>query len=304
MMANTLSPMPNSALPYIDLHTHTKRSDGKLTAEELLQQAADAGIGVLALTDHNITPPDLEELQAQFPAIRLVRGAEVSCRYTTADGHEVELHVVALCFDPQHPRMLDVLGRNETDRRPYINALLEKLAVCGIDIGTYDTLRAANPDSRHIGRMHLAKAMAAQGYVKNIEEAFDVYLGAFGQRLAYVPSPIQYASLEEAVAAIRAAGGVPVLAHLYYYQLSGEENLRLVQRFKELAGDAAAMEVEYGRYPRHIRDRLAAMAEEYDLMPSAGSDYHAQAAFETLEHQIPLSACARLADYIAAHCRN
>jgi len=97
---------------------------------------------------------------------------------------------------------------------------------------------------------------------------------------------------------------VSVLAHLYYYQLSEEENLRLVQRFKELAGDAAAMEVEYGRYPRHVRDKLAAMAEEYDLMPSAGSDYHAQAAFETLEHQIPLSACARLADYIAAHCRN
>ena len=302
MPGHTLSPMPNSALPYIDLHTHTKRSDGRLTAEELLRQAADAGIGVLALTDHNVTPPDLEALQAQFPAIRLVRGAEVSCLYATADGKEVELHVVALCFDPQHPKMLDVLGRSQTDRRPYINALLERLAVCGIDIGTYDTLRAANPDSRHIGRMHLAKAMAEQGYVKSIEEAFDVYLGAFGQRLAYVKNPLQYASLEETVDAIRAAGGVPVLAHLYYYQLSEEENLRLVRRFKALAGDAAAMEVEYGRYPRRIRDRLAAIAEEYGLMPSAGSDYHAQAAFETLEHHIPISACRELADYIALYC--
>lgn len=302
MPANTLSPMPNSAGPYIDLHTHTKRSDGKLTAEELLQQAMDTGIGVLALTDHNVTPPDLEALQAQFPAIRLVRGTEVSCLYTTADGREVELHVVALCFDPQHPKMLDVLGRGQMDRRPYVNALLEKLAIYGIDIGTYDTLRAANPDSRHIGRMHLAKAMAERGYVKNIEEAFDVYLGAFGQRLAYVKNPLQYASLEETVDAIRAAGGVPVLAHLYYYQLSDSENLRLVRRFKTLAGDAAAMEVEYGRYPRHIRDALAAIAEEYGLMPSAGSDYHAQAAFETLDHRIPQSSCARLADYIALHC--
>ena len=68
------------------------------------------------------------------------------------------------------------------------------------------------------------------------------------------------------------------------------------------AGDAAAMEVEYGRYPRHIRDRLASMAQEYGLMPSAGSDYHAQAAFETLDHRTPISACAQLADYIAAHC--
>lgn len=298
MPGHTLSPMPNSAGPYIDLHTHTKRSDGKLTAEELLQRAIDAGIGVLALTDHNVTPPDLEELQAQFPTIRLVRGAEVSCLYTTADGKEVELHVVAICFDPQHPKMLDVLGRSQMDRRPYINALLEKLALCNIDIGTYDSLRAANPDSRHIGRMHLAKTMAERGYVKNIEEAFDVYLGAFGQRLAYVKNPLRYASLEEAVDAIRAAGGVPVLAHLYYYQLSDEENLRLVRRFKELAGESAAMEVEYGRYPRELRDKLAAIAAEYDLMPSAGSDYHAQASFETLDHRIPREVCARMAEYI------
>lgn len=296
---HTLSPMPNSAGPYIDLHTHTKRSDGKLTAEELLQKAADAGIGVLALTDHNVTPPDLEELQAQFPTIRLVRGAEVSCLYTTTEGKDVELHVVAICFDPRHPKMLDVLGRSQMDRRPYINALLEKLAVYGIDIGTYDSLRTANPDSRHIGRMHLAKAMVELGYVQTIEDAFDIYLGAFGQRKAYVKNPLKYASLEEAVDAIRAADGVPVLAHLYYYQLSEEENLRLVRRFKELAGEAGAMEVEYGRYPRELRDRLARIAKEYDLMPSAGSDYHAQASFERLDHHIPQEVCARMAEYIA-----
>lgn len=301
MTVHTLSPMPNSAGPYIDLHTHTSRSDGKLTPQELLTQAAAAGIGVLALTDHNVTPPDLEDLQAQFPTNRLVQGTEISCLYTTADGNEVELHVVALCFDPQHPAMVDVLGRSQTDRRPYINALLEKLAVHGIDIGTYDTLRAAHSTSRHIGRMHLAETMVQQGYVKSIEEAFDVYLGAFGQRLAYVPNPLKYATLDETVSAVLAAGGVPILAHLYYYQLSEDENLRLVRKFKALAEDAAAMEVEYGRYPRHIQDRLAAMAEKYGLMHSAGSDYHAQAAFETLAHQVPRSACAGLADFIDRH---
>ena len=301
MQGRTLLPTPNSAGPYIDLHTHTKRSDGKLPAEDLLQQAAAAGIGVLALTDHNVTPPDLEELQSQFPTVRLVRGAEVSCLYPTADGKDVELHVVAIGFDPAHPKMADVLGRSQMDRRPYINALLEKLAVHGIDIGTYDTLRAANPDSRHIGRMHLAKTMAERGYVANIEEAFDVYLGAFGERKAYVKNPLRYASLEEAVDAILAAGGIPVLAHLYYYQLSDEENLRLVRRFKALAGDAAAMEVEYGRYPREVRDKLAAIAAEYDLMPSAGSDYHAQASFETLDHCIPREVCDRLQAYFDSH---
>ena len=302
MTGSTLSPMPNSAGGYIDLHTHTNRSDGKLPPDELLRRAADAGIGVLAITDHNVTPPDLEALQSRFPAIRLVRGAEVSCTYP-AEGRNVELHVVALCFDPQHPQMTDVLSRSQTDRRPYVNALLEKLSACGIDAGTYDELRAAWPDSRHVGRMHLAKTMVERGYVQSIEEAFDVYLGAFGQRRAYVENPLRYASLEEAVSAILAAGGVPVLAHLYYYQLSHEENLRLVRYFKELAGDAAAMEVEYGRYDRALRDALAAIAAEYGLMPSAGSDYHAQATFETLDHRTPLSACARLAEYIESHCK-
>ena len=106
---------------------------------------------------------------------------------------------------------------------------------------------------------------------------------------------------DSAVEAIRAADGVPILAHLYYYQLSEEENLRLVRRFKELAGDAGAMEVEYGRYPRELRDRLAKIAEEYDLIPSAGSDYHAQASFERLDHHIPRKVCARMAEYIAQH---
>ena len=72
MLPNTLTPTTPSAGPYIDLHTHTKRSDGKLTVHELLTQAAEVGIGVLALTDHNVTPPDLEELQQQYPTIRLV----------------------------------------------------------------------------------------------------------------------------------------------------------------------------------------------------------------------------------------
>ena len=265
-------------LPYIDLHTHTCLSDGNLTPEELLREAREAGIGILALTDHNSTE-DLTAYRAAFPELTLIQGAEITCRYL-----QHELHVVALGIDPEDPRLRAVLAQNQPDRRPYLTAILDKLRALGLDVGTYDELQAANPHSRHFGRMQIAKEMVNRGYVSSADEAFDIYMGAHGQRLAYVANPLKYVSLEEAVEAILSAGGVPVLAHLYYYLLDAEGERALVRRFKELAGDRAAMEVEYAAYDRAQRDALKALADEFGLMHSCASDYHGNLEGETLAH--------------------
>ena len=264
--------------PYIDLHTHTCLSDGNLTPEELLRDAREAGIGILALTDHNSTE-DLTAYRAAFPELRLIQGAEITCRYL-----QHELHVVALGIDPEDPRLRAVLAQNQPDRRPYLTAILDKLRNLGLDVGTYDELQAANPHSRHFGRMQIAKEMVNRGYVSSADEAFDIYMGAHGQRLAYVANPLKYVSLEEAVEAILSAGGVPVLAHLYYYLLDAEGERALVRRFKELAGGKAAMEVEYAAYDRAQRDALKALADEFGLMHSCASDYHGNLEGETLAH--------------------
>ena len=264
--------------PYIDLHTHTCLSDGNLTPEELLTAARAAGIGILALTDHNSTE-DLTAYRAAFPELTLIQGAEITCRYL-----QHELHVVALGIDPENPRLRAVLAQNQPDRRPYLTAILDKLRALGLDVGTYDELQAANPHSRHFGRMQIAKEMVKRGYVNSADEAFDIYMGAHGQRLAYVANPLKYVSLEEAVEAILSAGGVPVLAHLYYYLLDSEGERALVRRFKELAGDKAAMEVEYAAYDRAQRDALKALADEFGLMHSCASDYHGNLEGETLAH--------------------
>ena len=265
-------------LPYIDLHTHSCLSDGNLTPEELLRDAREAGIGILALTDHNSTE-DLTAYRAAFPELRLIQGAEITCRYL-----QHELHVVALGIDPEDPRLRAVLAQNQPDRRPYLTAILAKLRNLGLDVGTYDELQAANPHSRHFGRMQIAKEMVNRGYVSSADEAFDIYMGAHGQRLAYVANPLKYVSLEEAVEAILSAGGVPVLAHLYYYLLDAEGERALVRRFKELAGEKAAMEVEYAAYDRAQRDALGALADEFGLMHSCASDYHGNLEGETLAH--------------------
>lgn len=265
-------------LPYIDLHTHTCLSDGDLTPEELLTAAREAGIGILALTDHNSTE-DLTAYRAAFPELTLIQGAEITCRYL-----QHELHVVALGIDPEDPKLRAVLAQNQPDRRPYLTAILDKLRALGLDVGTYDELQAANPHSRHFGRMQIAKEMVNRGHVSSADEAFDIYMGAHGQRLAYVANPLKYVSLEEAVEAILSAGGVPVLAHLYYYLLDSEGERALVRRFKELAGEKAAMEVEYAAYDRAQREALKALADEFGLMHSCASDYHGNLEDETLAH--------------------
>lgn len=275
---------------YIDLHTHSCLSDGSLTPEALLTAAREAGIGILALTDHNATA-DLEPLQAAFPDLTLIQGAEITCRYL-----DQELHVVALGIDPENPKLRAVLQNNQPDRRPYLTAILEKLRALGIDVGTYDELQAANPHSRHFGRMQIAKEMQRRGYVATADEAFDVYMGAHGQRLAYVANPLKYVTLEEAVEAILDAGGIPVLAHLYYYLLDTEGERALVRRFKELAGDKVAMEVHYAAYTPAQRESLAAIADEFGLMHSCASDFHGNLADETLAHGFRREQCAPLLD--------
>ena len=274
--------------PYIDLHTHSCLSDGNLTPEALLTKAREAGIGILALTDHNATG-NLTALRAAFPELTLIQGAEITCRYA-----EQELHVVALGIDPDHPAIRRVLARNNPDRRPYLSAILDKLRGLGLDVGTYDDIQAANPESRHFGRMQIAKEMQRRGYVATADEAFDVYMGAHGQRLAYVANPLEYVSLEEGVEAILAAGGLPVLAHLYYYLLDAEGERTLVRRFKELAGEKAAMEVHYAAYTPEQRESLAAIADEFGLMHSCASDFHGNLEGETLAHGFVRAQCAPL----------
>ncbi|MBR7179400.1 MAG: PHP domain-containing protein [Oscillospiraceae bacterium] len=275
-------------LPYIDLHTHSCLSDGNLTPTELLTAARDAGIGILALTDHNALA-DLAPYRAAFPELTLIQGAEITCRYGG-----IELHVVALGVDPENPKIKAVLAQNQPDRRPYLSAILDKLLQLGIDVGTYDALAAANPHSRHFGRMQIAKEMVNRGYVNSADEAFDIYMGAHGQKLAYVPNPLKYVSLEEAVDAILSAGGVPVLAHLYYYLMDAEGERALVRRFRELAGDRAAMEVEYAAYDRAQRDALRAMADEFGLHYSCASDFHGNLEGETLAHGFDPELCRPL----------
>ena len=280
-------------MSYIDLHTHTLRSDGAYTPRQLCTMAREAGISILALTEHNHTE-DLSELRRQFPDLCLIQGIEIGCMYRTEQGRDVEIHVVGLGFDPDHPAIRTVQSFNNPDRAPYINAILDRLRSCGIDLGSYEDMRRRFPNSRQIGRRCIAEVMKEQGYVSSVDECYDLYVGAFGERRAYVPNPARYVSFEEAVRAVMASGGIPVLAHLYYYSLDDQEYVRLVEAFKKLAGDNGAMEVYYGCYTPQQRAQLKALADQYGLMYSAASDFHGQSEQDTLDHGFLSTDCQAL----------
>ena len=127
---------------------------------------------------------------------------------------------------------------------------------------------------QHLGRMHIARSLVAHGYVKTVDEAFDTYIGSFGQRLAYVESELDYAPIEDALFALQKAQGIAILAHLFFYPLDEAEQHRLLHTFQSLAGPCSGMEIYYGRYSEEQRRHLAELAAQYELLPSAGSDFH------------------------------
>lgn len=294
--------------PFVDLHTHTQRSDGRLAPKELIAKAYEAGIRIMSITDHNYTE-DLTELRefaaSQFnEEMTLIQGAEVSALYE--DG--IELHIVALGFNPEDPDMKAMLERHRPDRRPYIDQILAKLRENKIDIGTYDDIVKRFPNTKYIGRMALARCLFEEGYTNSVDQSFDLYLGAHGERRAYVKNPLKYSSLEEVVRTIIQAGGIPILAHLLYYDFDngnrtgGEDKERLVQNFSELVKKNAGIggiEVYYTRY-KNMAERLylLQMAQKYGLLISGGSDYHEQESWETLEHRTSCSACSDLLDHL------
>lgn len=284
---------------FVDLHTHTSLSDGVLKPMELIARAHEAGIRILALTDHNDTQ-DLSEYRRAFPDMTLIQGAEITCLHRDSAGKDHEIHLVALGFDPENEDFQAMLRANRPDRRPYINAILAKLGELGIDVGTYEDLQAANPDSNHFGRMQIAEEMVNRGYVETIDEGFDIYMGAHGRRLAYVENPLTYVRLETAMKQILAADGIPVLAHLYYYLLDEMDSRTLVQTVAMYGRGRAAMETAYAAYTPEQCAELEAIADEYGLMHSCASDYHGKMVGETLAHGYRVDQCRALLELLGA----
>lgn len=251
----------NAGEDLYDLHCHSHYSDGELAPEELVARASACGVTHLALTDHDTTAgiaAAQAAIQAQQLPLQLIPGVEITCRW-----QGFEIHLVGLNLDVDHPALEALLQQQQSKRQQRYEAMLAKLHKAGIEVTPPLAAQLTMPT-----RKHLADALVAQGWVKDIESAFRRYLGK-GQQ-AYVAT--EWSSLAEAITAVQAAGGKAVIAHPHAYQLSNKWLRRLLRESKEWGVDG--VEVAISQQRPGDRLALATMAEEIGLEASAGSDFH------------------------------
>lgn len=250
-------------MPRFDLHSHSTRSDGLLTPGELVARAAQRGVTVLALTDHDDVG-GLSEARAAagLQGIGLVNGVEIS---VTWNGHT--LHVVGLNIDPECSELVTGLEQVRSGRRKRAEGMASSLEKAGI-AGSLEGARsyAANPEL--VSRTHFARFLVAGGHSHDVQAVFKKYL--VDGRPGYVSH--QWASLEQAVGWIRMSGGIPVLAHPGRYKLDNPLREMLLTQFKDLGG--MGVEVVTGSHTAAQFASWGRYARRFGLLASAGSDYH------------------------------
>ncbi len=245
---------------YIDLHTHTTASDGIYSPTELLRRAKEVGLRVLALTDHDTTG-GLEEAAKAAAALDIdfIPGIEIN---TDVSGGEV--HVLGYFPDYKQPAFQSVLKvlRDARERRG--QRMVELLNEHGIAV-SWERVRELAQGA--VGRPHVAKALLEAGYVQTIGEAFDKYIGT--GCFAYVPR--YRLTPDDAVRMIASVNGLPVLAHPV--ELPGLDELRAWLPGLCAAG-MVGLETYYGPYTPEQERALRALADEYHLIPTGGTDFH------------------------------
>jgi 3',5'-nucleoside bisphosphate phosphatase len=247
----------------IDLHTHSRASDGTDSPAELVRAAARAGLDVLAITDHDTADGWAEASAAAADVgITLVPGMEISTGH-----HGRSVHLLAYLPDPTSPALAGELVRVLNGRESRVPEMLERLRATGIEIDADDVRRAAH-GAAATGRPHIADALVALGVVGDRTEAFDRYLGA--GRMAYVD---RYAApLEVTIRAVTEAGGASVIAHPWGRGGLGRPDEATLARLKEVG--LAGIEVDHQDHDVATRERLRAMARDLGLVVTGSSDYH------------------------------
>lgn len=242
----------------IDLHSHTTASDGQHPPAEQIAMAAKAGIGTLAVTDHD-TVSGLEacEAAAREHGLRLIAGIEISVHF---GGREV--HILGHFVDRAVPKLASFDVELKAFREKRMGLMVDKLASLGFPV-TLDEVKAiAGPG--HLARPHLARWLVDRGYCTSTQEAFTRFLGD-GKPAAVARFDV---TPEQAIDLIHLAHGTATVAHPGPTRLNRWE----LEQLKERGLDG--IEVHHADHPPSQREQLLGWAKELDLVPTAGSDFH------------------------------
>ena len=247
----------------IDLHTHSSASDGTQLPGEVIRSAAEAGLDVVALTDHDTTAGWEEAAEAaRTHGVAFVPGTEVSCQ--TDDG--ISVHLLSYLQDPREPALEEVMQRARRSRRTRAERMVEMIAE-DYPISWEQVLDQVVGDAT-VGRPHIADALVAAGIAQSRSEAFTTVLHPRSGYYVghYAPDPVT------AVRLVRQAGGVPVMAH----PLAGVRGRTVGQEVFDamIQAGLAGLEIAHRDNPPEARAVLSQMAAEHDLIVTGSSDYH------------------------------
>jgi predicted metal-dependent phosphoesterase TrpH len=250
-------------MQYIDLHVHSTASDGSYRPGEVVRLAREGNLAAIALTDHDTIDGLPEAIRAGAEAgVEVIPGVEISARFPGGS-----MHILGYFIDYTNGLLderLAVLKAARAERNPRIIA---KLNALGIKITMEQVVRLSG--GGQVGRPHVARALLESGYVRDLQEAFDLYLrnGAPAHVAKFRFPP------EEAIAMIREAQGIPVLSHPFTLGLGSAFALKnLLQDLKRVG--LAGIEVYYAEHTPEQQALYLKLARELGLLITGGSDFH------------------------------
>lgn len=239
----------------IDLHVHTSASDGTLAPRQVVALAASVGVRFLGVADHDSTEGIAEAIEAAASLpVEIVPAVEINAEYA-----RTELHILGYYVDVNAPGLQRILSRLRDGRVQRARAMVDRLGALGLGI-EWERVSALAGDGA-VGRPHVAQALVEKGHADTVEQAFHRYIGR--GRPGYVGR--FKLSPPRAIEAIRAAGGLPVLAH----------PLSLMGVVPDLArAGLAGLEAYYTGYSGQETHLLLELATKYGLLVTGGSDFH------------------------------
>src|SRR3954453_8271127 len=250
----------------IDLHTHSSVSDGTDSPAALLAAARDAGLDVVALTDHDTTDGWALAQAARPPGMTVVPGMELSCRWFPDGDRPISVHLLAYLFDPGHPGLMTERTRLREERLSRGERIAAALTAAGYPISWERIVEAS--EGGVVGRPHIARALVDTGVVESVEAAFATLLHPRSPH--YVAK--RDTDVRTGIALVRAAGGVPVFAHglaTKRGRVVGDDAIRAMA-----GAGLLGLEVEHPDHTGEEREHPRGAALDLGLLATGSSDYH------------------------------
>jgi predicted metal-dependent phosphoesterase TrpH len=249
---------------HIDLHMHTTVSDGTDTPEEILQNVKKAGIELFSVTDHDAIKgcQIIQAVRKEDDPV-LIPGAEFSCR-----DEEGKYHILGYAYDPEAEGVNSLVETGHRYRMNKVRARLDFIAKkFGFEFSEADLAKLLSMDNP--GKPHIGNLMVRYGYAKSKEDAIRNYIDKIRFKTEYVRP-------DQAIRCILESGGIPVLAHPSYGSgddlIIGKDMELRIRRLMDFG--LQGLEAYYSGFTVKLRNEILSFADKYDLLVTAGSDYH------------------------------